>query len=83
MKMPTFCYVAKDPNSPGFYAAVVDDPQHAKDTAKAVAEYIKEGAVISRVTVEDARAGLDEYLDAKKLREAAIRTDLFSEAAAK
>ena len=80
MDTPSFCYVAKDPLMPGFYAAVVDDPKHAKDTAKAVSDYIKEGAVISRVSVEDARLGLSEYMNAKRKMETG--TLFTSEAAA-
>ena len=63
----TMCYVAQHQTMPGFYAASVHDPNYAKDTAKAVAGWIKEGAIVSRVTVVEARAGLTEYLSAKKL----------------
>ena len=48
-----WCYVAADPLQPGAaWAICVDKPKFAKDTAKTVAGYIKEGATALRVTRE-------------------------------
>lgn len=63
----TMCYAAKFPGFPGFGAVSVDKPEYAKDNAKFVSQCIKRGATIERVTVEEARAGMGEYLAAKKV----------------
>jgi len=56
MEEERMCYVAADPTQPGAaWAATVDDPQHAKDTAKEVAKWIKDGANVMRVPVQQAR----------------------------
>lgn len=62
-------YVARFPGMPGYGAWCVDDPQHKKDTAKTVADWIKRGATVERVTTDVARAGMLEYLEAKKKKE--------------
>jgi hypothetical protein len=55
MKDEGFCYVAGDPTQPGSaWAATVDLPEYAKDTAKCVAQWIKKGAVIERVPTQTA-----------------------------
>ena len=41
-------------------AAVVDNPDHAKDVAKEVADFIKSGLTIERVPVEVVRARLSQ-----------------------
>ena len=41
-------------------AAVVDNPDHAKDTRKSVQEFMKSGLTIERVTIEEARKRLME-----------------------
>lgn len=55
-------YVASQPGKPGFYAACVDDPAYKKDTSKFVAEHIRKGATVTRVTGSEMRAGLDVWL---------------------
>ena len=46
-------YVAADPTQPGTaWAICVDEPKWAKHTAKDIAEWVKEGATITRVTME-------------------------------
>lgn len=56
------CYVAEDPTQPGAaWAAVVDDPGRAKDTAKDVASWIREGATVKHVPVETAREMLCKW----------------------
>lgn len=62
----TMAYAARFPGKPGFGAVCVDDPDHPKDTAKDIAGWIRRGATVERVTVEAARAGMVEYLDARK-----------------
>lgn len=50
------CYVAADPEQPGAaWAAAVDDPKYAKDNAKEIAGWIKQGANVLRVPVQEAR----------------------------
>lgn len=58
----THCYVAAHPGKAGYYAACVDDPKYAKETAKFVAKCIREGAIIDRVTMDETRRGLNEYV---------------------
>lgn len=62
-------YVARFPGMPGYGAWCADDPKYKKDTAKTVADWIKRGATIERVTIEAAKAGMLEYLDAKEAKE--------------
>ena len=50
MEKECWLYVAADPSQPGAaWAACVDEPKFAKDTAKTVAGYIKDGATVMRV----------------------------------
>ena len=44
-------------------AAAVDNPEHAKDVAKTVADWIKHGLTVERVTVEEARKRLAAGFD--------------------
>lgn len=62
----TFCYVAFRSGEPGYSAACVDDPSLTKETAKFVSDSVKRGYSISRVTVEEARKGLTDYLGARQ-----------------
>jgi hypothetical protein len=62
-------YVARFPGMPGYGAWCADDPKYKKDTAKTVADWIKRGATIERVTIEAAKAGMLEYLEAKEMKE--------------
>ena len=61
----TMCYAARFPGTIGFGAIVVDD-EHKKDTAKSVAAWLRKGATIERVTVEQAKAGMMEYVKARR-----------------
>lgn len=47
-------YVGKKPCG-CIVAFVVDDPKYPKDTAKSVAEFIRSGYAVERVTVEESR----------------------------
>lgn len=49
-------YVAADPTQPGAaWAACVDNPRWANETAKDVASWVRNGATVMRVTPEVAR----------------------------
>ncbi len=61
----TMAYAARFPGMPGYGAVCVDDPEHTKSTAKHVADYVRRGATVERVTLDQARAGMGEYLEAK------------------
>ena len=49
-------YVATVPSCGCMVACTVDDPKHARDTAKEVASWVRDGLTISRHTVEAVRA---------------------------
>ena len=56
-------YVAVDPTQPGAaYACCMDDPRWVKDTAKDIAEWVRKGAIIMRVTPEIAREMLGKWV---------------------
>ncbi len=61
-------YVASHQGEPGYCAAAVDDPRWAKDTAKTVAGWIRDGRQVERVTDDRARVGLEEYLAYRKTK---------------
>ena len=58
-----YCYVGMQPGEPGAFAACVDNPDRAKDTAKFVSRIIKKGGTVDRVTVEKAREMLKEWIE--------------------
>lgn len=69
MKDEGMCYVAADPEQPGAaWAATVDDPKYAKDTAKEIARWIREGANVMRVPTEQAREMLVKWERPEKKR---------------
>jgi hypothetical protein len=68
MHSATHCYVAKRDGEPGAYAACVDAPEYAKDTAKFIADIVKEGGHIERVTIEDSGPMLKAWMTWKKSR---------------
>ena len=56
MKDEGMCYVAADPTQPGSaWAAAADDPRYAKDNAKDIARWIRNGAHVMRVPTQTAR----------------------------
>ncbi len=59
-------YAARFPGTKGYGAVTVDLPDHKKITAKEVADWIRRGATVERVTIEAARAGMIEYMDTRK-----------------
>ena len=65
-------YVAADPNQPGAaWAACVDDPRWAKDTAKDIASWVRKGATVMRVTPELAREMMMNWVRPEKKPKAA------------
>ncbi len=63
MSEQTYCYVAEDPDQPGAaWAACGDDPRFAKHTAKSIAQWVREGAHVERVTTERAREMLKAWV---------------------
>ena len=54
-------YAAVFPGKPGYGAITVDSAEDAKDTAKYVAKWIRDGATVEHVTVSKARAGMLKY----------------------
>jgi hypothetical protein len=60
MSAQVYCYVARGRD--GYvYAATVDRPEWATDVAEAVAEWIKEGAAVERVTLQVAREEMGKH----------------------
>lgn len=53
--MTDFAYVGRHPICRHMRAVVVDDPAYAKDTANDVAEFIRHGLIVERVTAEEVR----------------------------
>ena len=49
-------YIGKCRGCNNVVGAVVDDPKYKKDTAKTVYEFIEDGLIIERATVEYVRA---------------------------
>ena len=43
------------------YAIVVDNPKLAADVAESVAEFINDGAIVSRVTLDDGKKMMMKY----------------------
>lgn len=63
-QQPTDCmvYVAADPDQPGAaYAICVDKPEFAKDNAKCIAKWIRDGANVLRVDRATGIAMLDKW----------------------
>ena len=54
--MSDMAYIARRPCG-CIVIAIVDEPRHAKDTAKDVAKAIRQGYAVERVTIEVVRAG--------------------------
>lgn len=62
----TWCYVASSGGRPGYSACCVDDPKYFKDTNESIAEWIRDGRIVTRVTMEEARKGMAVYIAGKK-----------------
>ena len=61
MSESTDTYIAVKPTCGHMVACIVDIPDHARDTAKEVAAWIKDGLRIERVVSADIRAGKAEF----------------------
>lgn len=71
MEDETMVYVAADPTQPGSaWAACVDDPRWAKDTAKDIAQWVRKGANVMRVTPEVAREMMIKWVRPEKKQKA-------------
>lgn len=57
MNPPEYCYVGRKPCG-CTVAACMDMPKHKKDVAKFLADCVKDGLTIERVTLDDARCTL-------------------------
>lgn len=71
MSEQVMVYVAADPAQPGAaWAAFVDDPKYGadmkKDLAKEIASWVRKGAQVQRVSVEQARQMLTKWLRPEK-----------------
>lgn len=66
MSEQTMCYAARKAGETGFHAMCVDDPKWASDTAQTVAEWIKDGHEVARVSLEEARAGLAIWMGSRQ-----------------
>ncbi len=51
----TYCYVGRMPVCGCIGVVTVDMPEHAKDTAKCVAEMVRDGLNVERMLVDDFR----------------------------
>ena len=60
-------YVAADPKQPGAaWAACVDKPEYKKQTAKSIAEWVKNGATVMHVTSDVGQNMLSLWVRPKK-----------------
>lgn len=67
----TMVYVAADPKQPGAaWAVCVDNPEHQKDTARNISQWVREGANVQRVDLETGRAMLMKWVRPGKLAKA-------------
>ena len=57
--MSDYAYAGKCRVCGALCAAVVDRPEHKDDAAEAVAEFIRDGLEVNRITVEEVRAQFD------------------------
>ena len=66
-------YVAADPDQPGAaWAICVDMPEHKKDTAKSIAQWVKEGATVQYVPLEVGREMLMKWERPEKRKKASL-----------
>lgn len=68
-----FDYVAKFPDMPGYGAACIDDddPKWRKEIARTIADWIRRGATVERVTRHEACEGLLKFHEEAIKREKA------------
>ena len=73
--MSDYAYVAAHPDMPGYYAVSSADPKYIKDIGTDIKEWEKDSAIVSLVTIEQARDGMQKYCDAKKEKEATAKAE--------
>lgn len=57
MTKHTHCYIGRK-RCGCVTTIVVDEPEYPKDTAKSVADFIRDGYAVERMTIEDGKAAL-------------------------
>ena len=67
------CYVASKEGEPGAFAVCADIPEYKKRTADFVSAALRKGHTVNRVTTEEARTLLQEWLQFDKQRRHARR----------
>ena len=78
MNTEPMAYVAADPLQPGAaWACTVDEPKYAKDTAKALADWVKRGAIVQRVDLQTAREMMMKWERPEKKRKGHEQVALF------
>jgi len=68
MSDATHCYVGRMPGCRCLGVVVVDSKEHMKDTSKTVANAVKNGLEVERMTIEDFRNSKDSFGCAHELR---------------
>lgn len=76
------CYVGRMPGCRCIGSVVVDSKEHAKDTAKSVAEMIRSGLQVESMTVGQFREGKDQFGCAHELKMKECRKRGMNKAAA-
>ena len=67
-------YVAADPEQPGAaWACCLDRPEHAKDTAEALSDWVLRGANIMRVDINTAREMMLRWDEKKPTADAMLK----------
>ena len=61
-------YAAKQEGRPGYCAICVDRPEWKNETAKTIAEWVRDGLTVEHKTLDDAKYGLDLYAAARRSR---------------
>lgn len=61
MEENKYCYVGRQVGCRCIGLVVVDEPKHAKDTAKSVSDAVKAGLTIERMTIDDFRNLTDQF----------------------
>ena len=64
----TMLYAAKQQGMPGYCALCADRPEWKADTAKTIAEWVRDGMTVHRVSTEDGQYGLKLYAEARRQR---------------
>jgi hypothetical protein len=68
MEETKYCYIGRQPGCRCIGVVVVDNPEHAKDTASTVSQALRNGLEIERMEVEVFRALKDKFGCARDMR---------------